>query len=158
MVFTLFGLCAATGGAAYAAPPDDSGIRASLNRLADGWNAPNADLWAKEYWPEGELINVLGLIYASPVEIRDRTAQILAGPFHGSHFAFAVRRIRFIGAATAIVDTDITVTGFQGLPGIAATRPHELVTRMKHIYERRHGEWRIVASQNTAVAPLPALP
>jgi hypothetical protein len=69
-----------------------------------------------------------------------------------------VRRIRFVGAAAAIVDTDITVTGFRGLPGISPTRPNELLTRMKHIYERRHGKWRIVASQNTAVVPPPTLP
>ena len=48
------------------------------------------------------------------------------------------------------------MTGFQGLPGISPTRPNELVTRMRHIYEQRHGMWRILASQNTAVAPAPS--
>jgi uncharacterized protein (TIGR02246 family) len=159
LAVVLCGLLIAAGGArAYAAPPDESGIRTSLERLAAGWNAPNADAWGKEYWPEGELINVLGLLYASPAEIRDRTAEILAGPFLGSHFAFTVRRIRFIGADAAIVDTDITVTGFHGLPGISATQQNELATRMKHVYERRQGEWRIVASQNTAVVHPPRSP
>ena len=156
----LFGLIAATAGcaSARAAQGDESSIRASLDRLALAWNAPDAGVWAKEYWPDGELINVLGLVYLTPGEIRDRTAEILAGPFRGSHFAFAVRRMRFIGADAAIVDTDITVTGFHGLPGILPTRPAELVTRMKHVYERRHGSWRIIASQNTAIVPAPASP
>ena len=159
----LFGLMVATAAspaiaavAAHASPPDESGIRASLEHLASGWNAPNADVWAAEYWPDGELINILGVIYVSPADIRDRTAQILAGPFRGSHFDFVVRRIRFIGTDAAIVDTDITITGFHGISGILPTRPNELLTRMKHIYERRHGQWRVVASQNTAVVPPPA--
>jgi len=156
LALALFGLLAATAVAPVnAAKLDESGIRTSLDRLASGWNTPSADAWAQEYWPDGELINILGLLYASPVDIRNRTAEILAGPFRASHFAFAVRRIRFIGADAAIVDTDITISGFRGLPGIAPTRPNELTTRMKHIYERRHGKWLIVASQNTAVIPPP---
>jgi uncharacterized protein (TIGR02246 family) len=155
----LCALLVATGAnAAHAGHANESGIRASLERLAYGWNTPDAEAWAKEYWADGELINVLGAIYITPAEIRDRTAEILVGPFRGSHFDFAIRRIRFIGTNAAVVDTDITVTGFHRLPGISPTKPNELVTRMKHIYERRHGIWRIVASQNTAVAPAPKQP
>jgi len=154
----LFGLIAATGGGgpARADQVDESAIRSSLDRLAQAWNAPDASAWAQEYWPDGELTNVLGLVYVTPADIRDRTAEILTGPFRNSHFAYTVRRIRFIGRDAALVDTDITVTGFRGLPGISPTRPAELVTRMKHVYQRRHGIWLILASQNTAVVSAPA--
>jgi uncharacterized protein (TIGR02246 family) len=156
----LFGLIAATGGGgpARAAQVDESAIRSSLDRLAQAWNAPDASAWAQEYWPDGELTNILGLVYVTPADIRDRTAEILAGPFRGSHYAYTVRRIRLIGTDAALVDTDITVTGFRGLPGIAPTRPAELVTRMKHVYQRRHGKWLILSSQNTAVVSAPAPP
>lgn len=156
----VFGLIAITGGGgpARAAQGGESAIRSSLDRLAQAWNAPDANAWAQQYWPDGELTNILGLVYATPADIRDRTAEILAGPFRGSHFAYTVRRIRFIGTDAAIVDTNITVTGFRGLPGIAPTRPGELVTRMKHVYQRRNGNWLILASQNTAVASASAPP
>jgi uncharacterized protein (TIGR02246 family) len=138
---------------AHADPAAGRIVRDSVERLAQAWNASDADRWAAEYWPDGELINVLGMVLAGAGEVRDRTAEILIGPFRGSHFAFVVRSIRFVGTDAVIVDTDITITGFRGLPpGIGATRTGELLTRMKHVYERRDGNWRIVVSQNTAVA------
>lgn len=129
-------------------------LRESVARLEHAWNASNAELWAAEYWPDGELINILGVVLPNAVEVRARTAQILAGPFSGSRFASVVRNVRFLGADAAMVDIDIRVTNFRALPpGTVATEPGVLLTRMKHVFERRHGRWRIVASQNTAVLP-----
>jgi uncharacterized protein (TIGR02246 family) len=140
---------------AHAEPAAGRIVRDSVERLAQAWNTSDANGWAAEYWPDGELINVLGTVLAGAEQVRDRTAEILAGPFRGSHFALIVRSIRFVGADAVIVDTDITITAFHGLPpGIGATRTGELVTRMKHVYERRRGRWRIVVSQNTAVAAM----
>jgi uncharacterized protein (TIGR02246 family) len=131
---------------------EETAVPESMQRLADAWNNANAAAWAREYWPEGELINIRGDVLSDPAAVRDQTAKILAGPFKGSHFTFVVRNLRHIGPDCVIADTDILVTGYQGLPpGIAATSPGELRTRMKHIYERRHGQWRIIASQNTLV-------
>ncbi len=142
---------------AHAEPPAGHIVRDSVERLAQAWNASDANGWAAEYWPDGELTNVLGTVLAGTDQVRDRTADILAGPFRGSHFAFSIRNIRFVGTDAVIVDTDITITAFRGLPpGIEATRTGELLTRMKHVYERRRGSWRIVASQNTAVAAMAA--
>lgn len=145
-------------GVAQAAPVAERAIRDSLDRLAQAWNTPDGSAWAAEYWSEGELINILGVVLAGAREVGERSAAILAGPFRGTHFSYRVRRIRFIGTQVAIVDTDISVSGFRGLPGIAATSPGELRTRMKHVYERRQEKWRIVASQNTAVVASPAQP
>ena len=144
---------------AHAAPSNaddlaEQPIRQSLDRLAQAWNTPDAAMWANEYWPQGELINILGGIMPDPVAIRDRHAAVLAGPFKGSHFESTVRRIQFLGPDVAIVDTDIRVTRFHALPpGAVATSPGVLLTRMKHVYQRRDGIWRIAASQNTAVLP-----
>ena len=140
---------------AQAEPAAGRIVRDSVERLAQAWNTSDANGWAAEYWPDGELINVLGTVLAGADQVRDRTAEILVGPFRGSRFAFIVRSIRFVGADAVIVDTDITITGFRGLPpGIGATRTGEPLTRMKHVYERRRGSWRIVVSQNTAVAAM----
>jgi uncharacterized protein (TIGR02246 family) len=129
-------------------------LRQSLDRLAQAWNTADATMWANEYWPEGELINILGGIMPDPTSIRERHAAVLAGPFKGSHFESTVRRILFLGPDVAIVDTDIRVTNFHALPpGAVATTPGVLLTRMKHVYQRRDGIWRIAASQNTAVLP-----
>lgn len=136
----------------YADSAADTAVRQSLERLAEAWNTAKAEAWATEYWPEGELINIRGDVLSGPSRVRDQTAKILAGPFKGSTFTYVVRNLHYISKDVVIADTDILVTGFQGLPpGIAATSPGELRTRMKHVYERRHGSWRIIASQNTIV-------
>lgn len=138
----------------YADEPAEKPLRQSLDRLAQAWNTADAQMWADEYWPQGELINILGGIMPNPTAIRERHAAVLAGPFKGSHFESTVRRILFLGPDVAIVDTDIRVTQFRALPpGAVATSPGLLLTRMKHVYQRRDGVWRIAASQNTAVLP-----
>jgi uncharacterized protein (TIGR02246 family) len=136
----------------YAETTAGTAVRESMQRLGDAWNASNAEAWSNEYWPDGELINIRGDVLSGPSQIRDQTAKILAGPFKGSHFAFTVRNMRTIGSDVVIADTDILVTGFRGLPpGITASGSGELRTRMKYVYERRDGSWRIIASQNTMV-------
>lgn len=134
-------------------------LRQSLERLAQAWNTGDAEMWAREYGPQAEVVNILGGIMPNPAAIRDRHAEILAGPFKGSHFESTVRRIQFLGDNAAIVETDIRVTQFRALPpGAVATSPGVLLTRMKHVYQRHEGVWRIAASQNTAVLPDPASP
>lgn len=129
-------------------------LRESLDRLAQAWNTADGAMWAREYWPEGELVNILGGIMPNAEAIRERHSAVLAGPFKGSHFESTVRHIQFLGPDVAIVDTDIKVTNFRALPrGAVATSPGVLLTRMKHVYQRRDGSWRIIASQNTAVLP-----
>jgi uncharacterized protein (TIGR02246 family) len=157
MLAGLLAVMVATGsyGAGVQSRPGEVEVRASLERLALAWNTPDAAAWAREYWPEGELVNILGTVLPGAASVRDRTAEILAGPFRGSRFDYAIRSIRFIGHDVAIIDTDITISGYRGVAAIAPTSPGELLTRMKHVYERRHGSWRIVASQNTAVSPAP---
>lgn len=133
---------------------EEKPLRDSLDRLALAWNTADGAMWAHEYWPEGELVNILGGIMPNAEAIRERHSAVLAGPFKGSHFESTVRHIQFLGPDVAIVDTDIRVTNFRALPrGAVATSPGVLLTRMKHVYQRRDGMWRIIASQNTAVLP-----
>jgi uncharacterized protein (TIGR02246 family) len=155
MLAGLLAVMIATSGNGAGAPSrtGEAELRASLDRLALAWNTPDAAAWAGEYWPEGELVNILGTVLPGAESVRDRTAEILAGPFRGSHFEYVIRKLRFIGQDVAIVDTDITISSYRGVAAIPPTSPGVLLTRMKHVYERRHGSWHIVASQNTAVVP-----
>ena len=149
----------AAGAMVFAAPGHadalaEKPLRDSLDRLAQAWNTGDGAMWAHEYWPEGELVNILGGVMPNAEAIRERHTAVLEGPFKGSHFESTVRRIQFLGPDVAIVDTDIRVTHFRALPrGAVATSPGVLLTRMKHVYQRRDGTWRIIASQNTAVLP-----
>lgn len=129
-------------------------LQASLDRLALAWNAGDAAAWAAEFWPDGEQVNIIGDILPNATVIRDRHAEVFAGPFKDSHYECDLRRVLFLGSDFASVDCTLSVTNFRGLPpGIVATSPGELQTRMKHLYERRDGVWRIASAHNTAVTP-----
>ena len=135
-------------------PPNDAPLRASVERLAIAWNAGDGTSLAAEYWPDGSLVNILGVVFPNAAAVGAVTNQILAGPFKGSTFSPVVRRVRFIGANAAVVDTDVSVTNFHALPpGAVATSPGLLLTRLTSVYELRSGVWKIEASQNTAVLP-----
>jgi len=158
-VITAGAMSSASAAPGYVDELAERPLRQSLDRLALAWNTADASMWANEYWPQGELVNILGGVMPNALAIRDRHAEILVGPFKGSHFESDVRRIEFLGADVAIVDTDIRVTQFHALPpGAVATSPGVLLTRMKHVYQRRDSIWRIAASQNTAVLPGVNLP
>jgi uncharacterized protein (TIGR02246 family) len=138
---------------------DDRPLLESLERLALAWNAGDAVGWAAEFWPDGEQVNIVGHILPNANVIRDRHAEIFAGPFKGSRFDYELRRMQFLSAAIVVVDCNLRVTNFHGLPrGTVATSPGVLLTRMKQVYERRNGMWRIATAQNTAVLPDPNQP
>lgn len=129
-------------------------LQASLERLALAWNAGDAAGWAAEFWPDGEQVNIIGAVLPSANVIRDRHAEVFAGPFKNSHYECEERRVLFLGSDFAMVDSTLRVTNFRGLPaGTVATSPGVLLTRMKLLYEHRDGHWRIASAQNTAVTP-----
>ena len=139
------------------AATDSMSIVRVLAGLDSAWQAGNAARWVAHYAPDAEFagfINISGLRMSDPGTLQARLAQIFGGIFRGSRHVGTLRQLRFVNADVAIADEDIEITGFTGLPpGISPTAPGVLRTRMRHVLVRRAGEWLIVASQNTAVAP-----
>ncbi len=136
---------------------DAAAVGDSVARLAAAWNAGSGAKWAAEYWPEGELVNILGVVFVGAPAVGAVTSSILAGPFAGSRYEAAIRATRFLSPDVALVETDVRVTNFRALPpGAVPTAPGLLLTRFTHLFARRAGVWRIVFSQNTAVLPKPA--
>lgn len=129
-------------------------LRDTVARLTAAWNAGNGGAWGAEFWPDGSLINILGVVFPNAVAVSAVTTKILAGPFAGSTFAPSISRLRFVGSDAAVVDVDVSVTNFRALPpGAIATAPGLLLTRLALVFERRGGVWKIEAAQNTAVLP-----
>lgn len=77
-------------------------------------NTEDGQAWATEYWPDGSLVNILGVVFADATAVAAVTNKILAGPFNGSTFAYTVRRTRSIGSYAAIVDADVSITDDAG--------------------------------------------
>ncbi|HYO73539.1 MAG TPA: hypothetical protein VEU33_46485 [Archangium sp.] len=86
-----------------------------------------------------------------------RHAQVFASLFKDSHSEVTVRKIVLVAPSVAVVDTEHVVTKYTALPpGVQATEPGVLRTRMRYVLKLTGGKWLIVAGQNTDVKPAPA--
>ena len=135
---------------------DSTVIHAIVADLDSAWARGDAALWASHYAPDAEFINILGMVFPDLAAMQARHHEIFQGVFKGSRHHGTIRRLRFLEDDVAIADVDIEVTGFKALPpGSRPTEPGVLRTRMRHVLTRTETVWKIVATQNTAVAPRP---
>jgi uncharacterized protein (TIGR02246 family) len=120
--------------------------------LTEAWNHGDGEAWASEYWADAEFINIMGSVLSGFDQIAARHQALFDGAFKGSRIRMKVRRVRSLGAAAILFDTDVELTGWKALPpGVKARPDGVLFTRMKHVLLNREGWWRLVASQNTDV-------
>ena len=70
------------------------------------------------------------------------------------------RRVRQLGPAAALAETDYELRDYDRLPpGIRPTDADgTLRTRLKYVWALDHDEWKVVAAQNTAILPPPTQP
>lgn len=124
--------------------------------LENAWNAGDAAGIAATYAEDAEVINPIGAFLFGRPAIQTAHAFLLSVPFKGSHRATEVRRVTYLTGTMAVVDLNVRLTGFVGLPpGLHATSPGLILTRERQIVVKRGGEWEIVMTQITAVAPAP---
>lgn len=139
----------------FGSAADSTSIRAIVADLDSAWAHADANRWASHYAPDADFINILGMHMADTKAMHARHHEIFTGVFKGSKHVGALRLLRFLDATVAIADVDVEVTGFKALPpGVVPTTPGVLRTRMKHILTKSGDGWKIVATQNTAVAPM----
>lgn len=150
------GIAQSSAAESFGSADDSTNIRAIVADLDSAWANADANRWASHYTHDADFINILGMYMADAKAMHDRHHEIFTGVFKGSRHVGSLRRLRFLDASVAIADVDIEVTVFKALPpGAVPTAPGVLRTRMKHILTKSADEWRIVATQNTAVAPIP---
>ena len=83
--------------------------------------------------------------------------QLWDGPGSNTQVSARVRRVRPIGTRVMVVDLDVDVAGFSPPPpGAAVLEDGKVKAHLKHVVEKRGGDWKIAASQNTFVAAMPA--
>lgn len=150
------GMCQSSGAQSFGSADDSTSIRAIVADLDSAWANADADRWASHYSPDADFVNILGMYMADTKAMHARHHEILTGVFKGSRHVGTLRRLRFLDASVAIADVDVEVTGFKALPpGVVSTAPGALRTRMKHILTKSGEQWWIVATQNTAIVPMP---
>ena len=121
-------------------------------RLTGAWKKGDAEAWANEYWADAEIINTVGTVLKGRDQIIMHYKALFEGAFKGSRLTMRVRRVRGLGAAAILVDTETEVTGWKAVPPGVSARPDGVIfTRLKHVLLNREGWWRLIASQNTDV-------
>lgn len=132
------------------------GIASLINAWDAAWNAGDAAAYARNYTANGELVNPLGGILDGRDAIRTQHEFLFAGPFAGSTSTSEVRRTVYLGQDARMVDLDVTLTGYAGLPpGLPEVEPGVVHVRIKLLVVRRESSWKIMAEQITPVLPGP---
>jgi uncharacterized protein (TIGR02246 family) len=138
---------------------DEAALRALVDRQAEAWNRSDAAAWSKDFAPDADFVNIVGMVFSGRAEIEKRHAFIFAGVFKGSRARVTFRKLSFPRPDVALLETEHEVTRFGVLPpGIQPTEPGVLRTRMKYVLIREQAGWQIIAAQNTAVGPVALKP
>jgi uncharacterized protein (TIGR02246 family) len=134
-------------------------MRTAAEQLArtftDTWNGQNGLAYGEAYWPDAELVDPTGQVWDGRAAIAAMHVHLWNGPAQNTQVSAKVRRVRPIGAEAMVVDLDVEVAGFSPAPpGAAVHDDGKVKTLLKHVVEKRAGDWKIAASQNTFVAAM----
>ncbi len=135
---------------------DEQAVRRILTDREQAWNTRDATAWVKDFAGDSRFINILGMRFPDRASNEQRHAALFATIFHNSTLTVEPLEVRFAAPDTAIVEARLRLTGYEALPpGIRETAPGALETRLVDVLQRIDGQWRVIFSQNTAIAPLP---
>jgi uncharacterized protein (TIGR02246 family) len=116
------------------------------------WNRGDASGYAAQFWDDGELVNIFGMILHGRQQIEQRIAGILRGALRQSRITIKLRKVRRHGPDLVVVDWEEEHEGITGAEGVPDGERKKVPTRFKALVERRNGSWLIAAAQNTRVS------
>ena len=130
---------------------------AMVERFVDSWNRADGAAYGENYWPNAELVNPSGAIVDGKAAIVKEHIDLWNGIFKGSRATGRVRKVRMLGSRHMMVDFDVQVVNVRELPPGSPKYPDgSLRNHLKHILELRNGHWKVLAAQNTFIAPRPS--
>jgi uncharacterized protein (TIGR02246 family) len=116
------------------------------------WNDRDGIGYGTAYWSDAELVDPMGQIWDGREAIVQMHLDLWAGPFSKTAVRARVRRVRKIAPTAGVIDLEISGTGFPLRPDQPSSE--SIIARLKHVVEKRDGQWKIAASQNTFVVAL----
>lgn len=136
----------------------ESQIARLLTKQEVAWNVGDSASFSSVFSEDADFINILGQVFHGREAITQIHGFILGGQFKGSHTTITMRQFRQITPDVVLVEALYELTGYRSLPpGITPTEAGILKTRMKYVFLKRDDAWQIVAAQNTALLPPPAV-
>jgi uncharacterized protein (TIGR02246 family) len=141
---------------ALPAPPPAAvrGIDDLLARWTASWNAMDGQAYGSHYAEDADFVNPLGGVVTGSAAIGATHVFLFStnGPFRGSRSSYQVRRMVALTGNLAIVDLNVSLSGYAFLPpGLSASPDGVVRTRGRLIVGTVHGEWKILAQQYTSL-------
>jgi uncharacterized protein (TIGR02246 family) len=120
--------------------------------VADGfaaaWNRHDIEALGRLFHDDADFVNVVGLRMRGRASIQDQHGIVHAGAYRNSTLRVAVEDARKLEPSVIVAHVHTELEGDERAP--LQTRQ----TLMTIVIEKRSDEWKIVAAQNTAIAPL----
>jgi uncharacterized protein (TIGR02246 family) len=146
-----------TGPAFIVAAGHVAGIEDVIAAQDAAWAAKDAIAYGNTYTEDTEVIAPIGLILTGRATVQAQHAFLfnpVNGFFRSSTSVWSLRSLTFLTGAIALVKLDVTLTGFSGLPpGLQATEPGVVRTRVTWVAVKQGAEWKILHQQMTAIPP-----
>lgn len=126
---------------------------ATVRSFVDSWNRADGASYGENYWPDAELVNPSGEIVDGRAAIAQEHVDLWAGIFKGSRMAAKVRKVQRLDPNHIIVDFDTELSNVREQPpGNQNQGKNVLRTHLKHVLEKRTGQWKVLSAQNTFIA------
>jgi uncharacterized protein (TIGR02246 family) len=133
------------------------GIDDLVAAQTSAWAAKDAAAYAATYTVNAQMVNPVGGILVGREGIRAQHAFLfnpVNGPFRASTSTALLRRVTFLTGTLALVELDVDLTGYSGLPpGLQAMQPGLVRSRVSWVAVKRAQGWEIFHQQMTAIPP-----
>ncbi len=120
----------------------------SWNRAATG-DTQGYQSYGTLYWPDAELVDPSGNIWRGGPAIVQMHVDLWKTAFKGSEVKGTVRSTRRLSPTLMIADFNLDLRVAGDLPPTIPASNGRVKAHLKHVMERRGGEWKAIAAQNT---------
>ena len=113
------------------------------------WAAKDASAYAAVYAENVKAVSPTGILLSGRDAFRAQHVFLFNGPFAGSTQTIEIGDIQFLTGTIAIVQQDVSLTGYAFLPPGLPSSGGVVRTRVTWVVEKRGGRWEIVFQQMT---------
>ena len=121
---------------------------ASWNRAASG-DPQGPQSYGTLYWPDAELVDPSGNVWRGGAAIVQMHVDLWNTAFKGSEVMGTVRNARRLSPTLLIADFNLDLRVLGDLPPTIPATGGVVKAHLKHVMEKRGGEWKVIAAQNT---------
>ncbi len=127
----------------------------ALKVFVESWNRAAAgdprgyESYGTLYWPDAELVDPSGNIWGGGPAIVRMHVDLWKTAFKGSVVSGTVRSTRRLSPTLMIADFNLDLKVAGDLPPAIPASNGVVKAHLKNVMERRGGEWKAIASQNT---------